>query len=68
MNTKQPPTNLGLSWVNRVIVFPAHFNPNNSLLILLQISLLFMCTPALTVEVKQRFQIPLASYEGALER
>ena len=29
-------------------MFPAHFNPNNSLLILLQISLLIMCTPALT--------------------
>ena len=25
-------------------VFPTHFNPNNSLLILLQISLLFLCT------------------------
>ena len=27
-----------------LVVFPAHSNPNNSLLILLQISLLFVCT------------------------
>ena len=33
--------------VNCLVVFPTHFNPNNSLLILLQISLLFMCSPAL---------------------
>ena len=50
MNTKQFPANLGLSFagVNCLVVFPTHFNPNNSLLILLQISpLLFMCIPAL---------------------
>ena len=35
-----PPTNL--------VVFPTHFSPNNSLLISLQISLLFRCTSALT--------------------
>ena len=29
-----------------VVVFPIYFNPNNSLLIILQISLLFMCTPS----------------------
>ena len=51
MDTKQSPTNLGLSFamVNDLVVFPTHFNPNNSLLILLQISLLFMCTIALKV-------------------
>ena len=37
----------GVVGVNSLVVFPAHFNRNNSLLILLQISLLFMCTPAL---------------------
>ena len=33
------------SEVNCLVVFPTHFNPNNSLLILLQISFLFMCNP-----------------------
>ena len=33
--------------VNCLVVYPAHFNPNNFPLILLQISLLFTCTPAL---------------------
>ena len=33
--------------VNCLVVFSTHFNPNNSLLILLQISVLFMCTPPL---------------------
>ena len=53
-DTKQSPTNVGLSFsfgggvLNCLVVFPTHFNPNNSLKILLQISLLFMCTPALT--------------------
>ena len=49
MDIKQSPTNLGLSFgaVICLEVFPAHFNPNNYLLILLQISLLFMFTPAL---------------------
>ena len=48
-DTKQPPTNLGLSFgvVNCLLVFPMHFNPNNSPLIILQISLLFPYTPAL---------------------
>ena len=51
MDTKQSPTNLGLSCavVNCLVVFPTQFNPNNSLLILLQISLLLMCTLALKV-------------------
>ena len=51
MDTKQSPTNLGLSFggVNCLVVFPTH-NPNSSLLTLLQISLLFMCTPALTFQ------------------
>ena len=31
-----------------LVVFPTHFNPNNSLSILLQFSLLFMFTPTLT--------------------
>ena len=51
MDIKQSPTNLGLSFggrgVNCLVVFPTQFSPNNSLLILLQISLIFMCTPAL---------------------
>ena len=35
MDTKQSPTNLGLSFggINCLVVFPTHFNPNNSLLI-----------------------------------
>ena len=33
--------------VNCLVVFPTHFNPNNFLLILLQISLLFRCTSRL---------------------
>ena len=49
MDTKQSPTNLRFSFgvVNCLVVFPTHFNQNNSLLIILQISLLFMCIPAL---------------------
>ena len=35
----------GVGKVNCLVVFPTHFNPNNPLLILLQISLLFMFTP-----------------------
>ena len=48
-------TNLGLfiEGVNSLVVFPTHFNPNNFLLMLLQISLLFMFNPALTIS---RFQ------------
>ena len=51
MDTNQCPTNLGLSFggLNCLVVFPTHFNPSTSLLILLQISLLFMCTPALSM-------------------
>ena len=53
MGTKQSPANVGLSFsfgggVYCLVMFPTHFNPNNSLKILFQISLLFMCTPALT--------------------
>ena len=55
MDTKQSPTSWGSLFfggggrgvVNCLVVFPTHFNPNNSLSILLQISLLFMWTPAL---------------------
>ena len=49
----ESPTNLGLSFglVNCLVVFPTHFNPNNSPLISLQISLLFLFTPALRVGV-----------------
>ena len=49
MDTKQSPSNLGLSFgvINCLVVFPTHFNPNNFLLIILQILLLFTCTPAL---------------------
>ena len=53
MYIEQFPTNLGLSYgwgvVNCLVVFPTHFNPNNSLLILFQISLLFMFIPALKI-------------------
>ena len=43
-------TALGLLFgvVNCLVVFPTYFNPNNSLLTILQISLLFRSTPALT--------------------
>ena len=51
MDTKQSPTSLGLSFrggvgggFNCLVVFPAHFNPNNFFFMLLQISLLFMWT------------------------
>ena len=38
-----------LFWgVNCLVVFPAHFNPDNFLLLLLQISLPCRCTPALS--------------------
>ena len=49
----QPPTDLGLSFgvVNCLVVFPTHFNPNNSLLIILQISHPFTCTPRLNAPV-----------------
>ena len=49
-DTKQSASNLGLSFgvVNCLEVFPTHFNPNKLPLILLQISLLFRYTPALT--------------------
>ena len=50
-DTKQSPTNLGLflEGVYCLVVFQTSFNPNNSLLIILQISLLFRFTPALSV-------------------
>ena len=50
MDTKQSPTNLRLSFgrINCLVVFPTHFNPNNSLLISLQISLLFWVTRELS--------------------
>ena len=41
------PTWGSLLGVNCLVVFPTHFNPDNSLLKLLQISLLSMFTPAL---------------------
>ena len=49
MDTKQSPTNLGLSFggINCLVVFPTHFNLNNNFLKLVQISLLFGCTRAL---------------------
>ena len=53
MDTKQFPTNLELLFgvVNCLVVFRIHFNPNNSFLIILQISLLFRFTPALNSPV-----------------
>ena len=55
MVTKQSPTNQGLFFggINCLVVFPTHFNPNNSFLhmILLQIRLLFMFTAALSIQV-----------------
>ena len=53
MDTKQFPTNLGLPFgvVNCLVVFQIYFNPNNSFLIILQISLLFRFTPALNSPV-----------------
>ena len=53
MVTKQSATNLGLYFIwgriNGLVEFPAHFNPNNFLFILLQISLLLKFTLALRV-------------------
>ena len=40
---------LFLEGVYCLVVFQTYFNPNNSLLIILQISLLFGFTPALTL-------------------
>ena len=55
-----PPTNLGLSFgaVNCLVVFPTYWNPNNSPLIILEISLLFMYTPALRGAVKTQGPCP----------
>ena len=74
MDTKQSPTNLGLSisffffgggggggWGGEgLVLFPTHFNPINSLLILLQISFLFMWTLALSgrcLSLSQTFSV-----------
>ena len=52
------PTRGSLFWgVNCLVVFPIHFKPNNSLLISLQISLLFRCTPALTSKEQKKVKI-----------
>ena len=48
----QPELSFGV--VNCLVVFSTHFNPNNSFLILLQISLLFMFTPALRRTLRRR--------------
>ena len=76
MGTKQSPTkNLGLSMgaggggggVSCLVVLPSHFNPNNSLFILLRISLLFTCTPALTkAQMFVRFLSPHPNYAGGI--
>ena len=58
MYTTQSPTNLGLSLSLFFLegggggggVFPTHFNLNNSLLKLFQISLLLRCNPALSLQ------------------
>ena len=42
---------LFLEGVYCLVVFQTYFNPNNSLLIILQISLLFGFTPALSYEL-----------------
>ena len=44
MDTKQSPTNLGLPFegINCLVVFPTHFNPNKSLLILLHVWLVHL--------------------------
>ena len=58
-------SHLGLSFgvVNCLVMFPTHFNPNNSLLLILQISLLSTCTPALIVlNVKHGNQVIKTSY------
>ena len=46
-NSSLPTWAISFGVVNCLVVFPTHFNPKNSLLILLQISLFFMFTPAL---------------------
>ena len=56
MDTKQPQrepqVGRGGGGFNCLVVFITHFNPNNSLLILLEISLLFMCSPAISAKVQ----------------
>ena len=46
--------------VNCLVVFSTHLNPNNFLWIILQISLLFTCTPALILLPKRTVQCPLS--------
>ena len=70
MDTKQFPANLasgnlffffflgGGGGVNCLVVFPTHFNPDNSLLIFLQISLLFMCINALNFDTVAKSKSP----------
>ena len=68
MDSKQPPTNLGRSFiffflgggggVNCLVVFSTHF-------ILLPISLLFMCTPALTIKAAVHVKAVLTSLNTA---
>ena len=53
--------------VSCLVVLPSHFNPNNSLFILLRISLLFTCTPALTkAQMFVRFLSPHPNYAGGI--
>ena len=64
-----PLTNLGLSFgvVNCLVVFPTHFNRNNSLLIILQISLLFMYTPALMTNYYEAFSTSTSKFLGQIQ-
>ena len=51
-NSPLPTLGLSFGVVHCLVLFPTHFNPNNSPLILLQISLLFTNTPALSTMVQ----------------
>ena len=57
---------LSVAGVNCLVVFPTHLNPNNFLLILLQISHLFMFTPALSSLLKFSDEHPRPFHTEAL--
>ena len=62
MDTKAVPYQPGAPYwgINCLVVFPTHYNPDNSLLILLQISLLFICTLALIYQLCKRMLIDIS--------
>ena len=61
---KQSPTNLGLSFG---VVFPTYLNPNNSFLIILQISLVFRYTQALMTDYYGAFSTSTCKFLGQIQ-